>query len=1031
MHSLTKYFIHNPVAANLIMLFILIAGYFSLSNIRIEGFPKIPADTISIETSFVEAYATQIDKQITRKVENSLEGVDGIKNIWSVSIDGISSVTVQKTAKYDMQKLLNDVRMKVGSIESFPQKSKRPVISVGDFDFPALYIQLYGDASQDALQVLSKKLKKELLIQPEISKIKTWGMKPYEIVIEVAPHNLLKYDLTIEDIVTKIKESSLFFETGTLKTQSGKISLKADSQAYYKSDYEKISIIELEDGTNLSLSDIAKVSKEYIDDGVEVKFNGTDTIGMEILIARQENLLKIAKVVKEVTSNFEKQLPSNISLSVWGDSSDYISQRLELLKDNAIQGLLIVVFLLALFLNVKLAFWVAMGIPISIAGTLAIMHSTWIDYSLNDVTTLGMIIALGILVDDAVVVGESIFEERKKHPDRLLGTQKGVEKVAVATIFGVLTTVAAFAPMMAINNSLGQILASFAGVVIFALLFSLFESKFILPSHLAEISLEEDKKETLFSYLTNAWAKVQKIARRFLELLKEKLYLPALDWSLKNAYTVLILFIASAVLGIGLVVKGKINTVFFPEVPGQIITINLEMDKRASKTLLLKNVNKIESIAKELNEEYIKTYHLETKPLNHLLFIINDTQSAEIYAELSPVKQRKDLYTMKILKEWQKRVGALEGSTNISFSGSEDMAGGFQLNLYSEDRYDLEKSSEELMAYLKNINGVWNIRDSQKEGKAELSFELKPEAKYLGFNTEILAVQIGNLFGGALAQKIQKEDKEIRVVVKRSQNSAKTLEDLVNTKLKSNKGVWHPLLSIVKIKSSYVTDHLSRRNGKSINTIKAFIDKKTVSPTEISQGVFEKLAPILKEKYPSVEIKSGGELEESDEMTQELIKALIISLIIIYILMATPLKSYWQPFVIMSVIPFGFVGAAMGHYIMDLPLSLLSFFGMLALAGIVVNDSLVLITTYNKDKIKNKDVVSSLKNAGNSRFQAVFLTTVTTVAGLMPLMLETSEQAQYLIPAAVSLAFGEIFATLITLILIPVLLKIANDIKRV
>ncbi|MCV6608045.1 MAG: efflux RND transporter permease subunit, partial [Campylobacterales bacterium] len=907
MHGLTRFFIHNPVAANLIMAFILIAGYFSVTNIRIEGFPKIPADSISIETSFYGAYATQIDKQITRKIEQALEGTDGIKNIWAVSNDGYSSITVQKTAKYDIQKLLNSVRTKVGALESLPKKAGRPIISVGDFDFPALYIQLYGKSEQEALQKLFKKLRKELLSQPEISKVKTWGMKSSEIAIEIEPITLAQYGLSIEDIVGKIRESSLFFETGTLKTTGGKISLKADQQAYYKRDYEEIPIIKLSDGTQLLLKDIGKVQEKYVDDGIEVRFNQSDTIGMEILIGRKENLLKISEAVKRVTTNFEKQLPTNIKLAVWGDSSNYISERLKLLKDNAIDGLLIVTILLALFLNVKLAFWVAMGIPISIAGTMAVMGTSWVDYSLNDITTLGMIIALGILVDDAVVVGESIFEERKKTPDPRLGTELGVNKIATATIFGVLTTVAAFAPMMTINNSLGQVLASFAGVVIFALLFSLFESKFILPAHLAEISLEKSSTKGVLKILEDFWSKLQKKAKDGLESFKTNTYLPALRWSLKNSYAVLIFFISSAILGIGLIVKGQIATVFYPEVPGQMITIKLEMDKRASKDLLNKNIQKIEKVAKRINEKYKKELLLENKPIHHILLIVTGSESAEIYAELTPSNQRENLGTMEILKQWQKEVGELEGAIAINYSGSEDMAGGFQINLYSEDKHSLHESSKKIIEYLDKIDGVWNVRDSLKEGKQQIQLRLKPEAQYLGFTTETLAVQIGNLFGGAEAQKIQRDSEEIKVIVKRSESSAKTLSDLMNTKIKSPQGNWHSLLSIAQINSGYATDTLTRKNGKTINTIKAFIDKSSVSPSEVSQGIFQEIAPLINSQYPEVTISSGGEIEEMEEMQGQLTQALIIAAIVIYILIAIPLQSYWQPFIIMSVIPFGFV----------------------------------------------------------------------------------------------------------------------------
>lgn len=1027
MKGLTSWFIRNPVAANLMMMLILIGGFFTVKSIRIEGFPKLPADTVTIQTTFGEGYATQIDEQITQKIEKALEGLDGVKNIRSTSMDGISVIEVQKNESHKLQKLLDDVRICVNGIADLPNAADKPVITRNEFDFPALFIQLYGDTDPKTLQELSRKLKYKLLEQPEISRLQIWGQKAQEIKIEVLPSTLEKYDFSIEDIVGRIRQSSLMFETGTLKTKGGDISVRADNQAYYKQDYAEIPIIEQADGVKILLGDIATIIDGYHESDVLVRFNGKSSVGMQILIGRKENLLMIADVAKEAIADFDKQLPPEINISIWGDSSDYISERLELLQSNAFQGLLLVAFLLALFLNVKLTFWVAMGIPISVAGAIATMGTRWIDYSLNDMTTFGLIIALGILVDDAVVVGESVFTEREKEKDPIIGTEKGVHRVATATIFGVLTTVAAFMPMMMINNSLGKALASFAGIVILALIFSLLESKFLLPAHLAHVSVDNSKKAE--NKITQGWKHLQQKAQGGLNGLKNKIYTPVLKVSLKQRYAVLIVFIALASLGIGLIAKGKIKTVFFPEIPGQMISVKIEMDTRAPLRLINENTNIIENVANQLNDEYIASGIVSEKPIKHILKIVEHAGSAEIYAELTKSNKRKQLETMTILKEWQDRVGRLEGTTNLTFSGSEDIGGGFQIQLYSKNEQSLKAASDEVITYLNDINGVRNLRDTLKGGKPELQLKLKPEAQHLGFNTATLATQIGHRFAGAEAQKIQRNNKEVKVVVRNAKDARRTFANLMQTRLKSENGQWLPLLSIATIESGYATDYITRRNGKRVNTVRAYIDKSIVAPAEVSQKLFEEFVPKLRTKFPDVEFSEGGELEEMGEIKGGLIRAFIITCILIYTLMAIPLKSYWQPFIIMSVVPFGIVGAAMGHMVMGLPLSLLSFFGMLALTGVVVNDSLVMMTHYNQTREKNIPVHKALIASGVQRFQAIFLTTATTVAGLMPLITETSEQAQYLIPAAVSLAFGEIFATTITLIIIPLLIAISEDVK--
>ncbi len=1023
--SLIRWFIRNPVAANLIMLLIIVAGIFTMSSMRIEGFPKLPADSIQIDTVFIDAYTEQVDRQITQKVEKALEGVAGIKKVYSTSLEGYSSILVQKRPGYSLQRLQDDVRMRLDAIYNLPQAAERPVISRNDFDFPALIVQLYG-GDTETLQRLGRGLREALLAEPEISKLNLWGERRPELRIEVRPEILEKYDLTIRDIAEKIEQSSLTFKAGTLKTEGARIALRADSQRYYYRDFVEIPIYQLSDGSQLLLGEVAEVHDGYEEDDVIVRFNGQPALGMEVLIGRTENLLDIAEVVKKTVADFQKMVPPEVKLTVWADSSHYISDRLDLLKNNALQGLLLVFILLALFLNLKLAFWVAMGIPISIAGAMAVMGSQWVDYSLNDITTFGFIIALGILVDDAVVVGESVFEERKHYRDVVEGTERGVQRVAMATIFGVLTTVAALSPLMLIDSAMGKIMASFSGVVILTLLFSLFESKFILPAHLAHISLQKKRNP---SWLPRLWRRLQEFVQQQLERFIQKIYKPLLGGSLNQRYAILLLFIAVAVLGLGLIGKGQIKTVFFPDIPEQVLTVTMEMDARAPYRLTLENAERIEAVANRLNEEWLERFNLNEKPIKHILLVVSGAFMVELYAELTPPAEHVGLSTLDILQQWQDGVGHLEGTTELVFSATEGAAGGFAIDLFSKDEERLRAATQEILAYLEDINGVSNLRDELKNGKPELYLKLKPEARHLGFSNETLATQIGESFGGAEAQRLQRGRQEVRVVVRRGETARDTIADLMQLRLKSDNGQWFPLTMVATIESAYVTDYIGRRDGQRVNTIRASIDKSKVAPSEIAQQLFSNVIPDLQKRFPQVSFSQAGELEEMENLKGNLIKALIFTCILIYALLAIPLKSYWQPFIIMSVIPFGFVGAAIGHLIMGLPLSFLSFLGMLALAGVVVNDSLVLMTRYNQNRADGNSVHGALMGAGSGRFRAIFLTTVTTVAGLMPLMSETSEQAQYLIPAAVSLAYGEIFATAITLILVPLLIAIGEDVR--
>jgi multidrug efflux pump subunit AcrB len=1025
MHALTGWFIRNPVAANLMMALILFMGVMTAFTIRIEGFPRIPPDSIQITTEYNGAPAEQVDELVTRKVEQALEGLEGVRSVTSRSGDSTSFVSVRRAGGQDLQRLLDQVRLRIDAITGLPANVRRPVIDAAGFDFPALYVNLHGDTDPATLQTLARRLKENLLSQPELSRLNIWGLIPREMRIEVLPERLRQLNLTVSDVVSAIQANSLDFQAGTLRTAGGNIYLRADDRAQYAGDYARLPVIERANGSTVPLSDIATITDTFVDGDFLFRLNGDATVGMEILIGQKENLLQISQVVNRVVEDFVPQLPSGIQATVWGDSASYISDRLSLLTSNGVQGLLLVLLVLSIFLNVRLAFWVAMGIPISVMGALAVAGTKWVDYSLNDVTTFGLIIALGILVDDAVVVGESVYEERRKTKDPIVGTENGVNKVAVATVFGVLTTIAAFFPMLLIDNPLGKVLAGFSGIVILSLIFSLIESKFILPAHLAHTQLDAKPRYLL----TRGWAKVQDAAQAGLNWVRDSLYLPALHASLRHRYAVLVLFLTAGLLGLGLIGKGTIKTVFFPDVPGQIITVNLEMDSRAPFSLTRDNVQRIEDLGNELNVELQESAALDTPPIRSMFVIISGAESAQIYAELSPVIERPGVETVDIAREWQKRTGQIEGATELEFTASEALGGGFQLQLLSKDPDLLHAASTELRSFLAGIDGISNIRDTMAGGQPELRVRIRPEARNLGFSAETLASQIGYAFGGAEVQRIRRDSSEIRVLVQNARPARNTVDDLLQTRLRSDTGAWVPLTTVAEVNGGYVAGMKHRLNGQTVNTVAAAIDRSVVSPAEVAQAVTEQMVPLLAQKYPSVQVSFGGELEEMGEIQGGLLRALLLASVLIYVLMAVPLKSYSQPFIILAIIPFGFVGAAIGHLIMGLPLSLFSFFGMLALTGVVVNDSLVLITRYNQNRTSEMDVIAALHEAGVGRFRAIFLTTATTVIGLLPLLTETSEQAQYLIPAAASLAFGEIFGTALMLILVPVLIAIGDDIR--
>ena len=843
---MTGWFIRNPVAANLLMVLILIPGDDDDHCFDPDrGVPPHPArQRPDLPPNTATAPAAQVDELVTQKIEKALEGLEGVRSVTSYSDNGSSLIEVRRRGGQDLQKLLDKVRLKIDAITDLPAAVRRPVIETSGYDFPALYLNIHGDTDPATLQTLGKQLKQDLLTQPEISRLKIWGLHERELRIALEPEVLQRFNLTISDVTSLIRKSSLNFQAGTLRTVGGNIFLRADNRAKYASEFAAIPIIERADGTSILLGDIATVADTFQEGDYLFRFNGAPTAGMEVLVGQKENLLRISEVVHEVARAFEQKLPPDISVSIWGNSSEYIADRLKLLRSNGLQGLLLVILILSLFLNVRVAFWVAMGIPVSVLGAIAISGSKWVDYSLNDITTFGFIIALGILVDDAVVVGESVYEERRRNPDPVAGTEAGVSKVAVATVFGVLTTIAAFFPLLLIDNPNGKVLAGFSGVVILALAFSLVESKFILPAHLAQMRIGGAPR----SLLPRLWTRLQDAAQGGLLWLRDALYAPLLAGALRHRYAVLVLFIAAGAFGLGMIGLGKIKTVFFPDVPGQIITVNLVLDARAPFRLTRENVEHIHAIGVELNEEIHNDKKLTDAPIRTFFVIVSSANTAQIYAELTPVSERPGVAILDVMRQWRQRTGALEGATELQFTGTDELAGGFQLSLQSRDAALLKRASVDVEAFLAGFDGVNNIRDSLASGQPQLRLRVRPEARSLGFDAATLASQIGYSFGGSEVQKVNRDGSEIRVLALNTDTARDTVDDLLQSHLRSRNGEWIPFRSVAEIDSGYVAATIHRKNGKLVNTVAASIDRSLVAPEEVSQAVFEQLVPQLAAK---------------------------------------------------------------------------------------------------------------------------------------------------------------------------------------
>lgn len=1015
MKYLTSWFLDNPVAANLLMVFILAAGLLSLQTLRVESFPQIPPTQLEISVVYPGGTPAQVDESITQRIEEAISGVPGIKRITSQSIQGMASVTVKKNTGTDLDRLMEDIRNQVESIEGFPALAERPRIYRDEFTNLAAFVMVYGGSDDALLQQVAARTEKALKKHPDISKVSNLGKRTQQLAIEPDPDALQRYGLSIETIADQIVQWSNEYRSGELKTAQGTLLLKGIS---FADDLQKLRNIPIVRSgyASVLLGDIADIRRDYEDTDSIVRFQGEQAIALMISTSQKDNLFHISNAIQSVLEDLNPTLPHNLHLDVMADMSPYIKEQLDLLGTNAWQGFLIVLILLGLFLEARLAFWVAIGIPVSIAGAAWLMSLPQLNYSINDITLFGFILALGILVDDAVVVGESIHSARKQHRNPKLAARKGVESVAVATTFGVLTTIAAFSPMLWIENELAKVLAGFSAVVIFALLFSLIESKLILPTHLSY-----QNRTAAPGVLSRVINRLRAFCLNALDAFSNRIYLPLLELSLRNKKLTLVLFISFVLSAYGALMKGHINAVFFPEIPGRYATIKVSMVEGSALQLTTANTHQLENAIKATSQVLAEQFELPEPPVKKYLIAMESAREIELTAELSPQALAK-IPGDKFLATLRTQTGYIEGNYAVSFSLADEPAGGTAISIIAADRDIARKAAGELKTELSKLPGVNDVFDDSQGGSRQLNIRLNARGEKLGLDQRQLATLAGGAYGNIELHRLLDQGAETRVLVRFPEQQQKSISQLKETPVMLSKGSYVSLGEIADFEYIQTPEVLYRRNRDQVVTVYWKQNRSVNSPEEVWERIKADTVPDLEKRFPGVRIDAVGEFAEISEVQSGFKKAMLLTLLLIYVLLAVPLKSYWQPFVIMLVIPFGFAGAILGHGLMDVSVSLLSMFGMMAMTGVVINDSLVLMTAFNQLHAEGRTMHAALIEAGTSRLRPIFLTTVTTVCGLLPLLSETSEQAQYLKPAAISLVFGELFATPITLILIPVVL---------
>lgn len=1036
MHSAITWFVRNPVAANLMMVFMVVCGLLGAFIVNQEEFPNIDVRAVSISVAYLGAAPEEVEKAVCVRVEEAIDGLEGIDKIQSSATEGLCSVFAELFMDADDTAALNEIKSRVDGIISFPVETERPIVSKVSLVRRVVQIALFGNTDERALKELARNMREDIAAIDSISQVSVGYTRPYEISIEVSENSLRRFGITLDQVSSAIRTASLDMPGGTIRTEDGEILIRTAGQAYSSEEFASIVVLTDKQGTRLTLGDIANIRDGFQEGELVARFNKQPAVVINVAQVGSEDLIKIAEDTKAYLERIEPTLPQGISYDVWIDSSKELEERLDILTNNAAGGLILVLVVLALFLKFKLAMWVAVGIPVALLGTIGMFP--YADITISTMTVMAFILVLGILVDDAIVVGERVYAHEQMGKDQIQAAIDGTWEVSVPVIFGVLTTIAAFLPLVLVEGRMSDFFSVIGYVVIIALFMSIIESQLILPSHLAHRINTPPKTK-----ISIAWNKFQGGLADKLEHFAKTVYRPFVAWSVHWRYATAAVGVGVLVIAISLIASGRVVFGFFPAIEGSRVYAQLEMPEGTPSRTTVAGAARIEAAAVALNEEFTADLGLDSPVIRNTFTSIGSlvdrdgpgrppeagrSNIAEIVIDLAPLAERAGTSAKVLSNRWRELVGDIPDAVKLKFDADSYSAGSpIEYQIKGRDVLVMREAAEEMKAELSRYTGVFDIADSFRSGKQEVQLRLLPEARNLGLTLSDLASQVRSAFYGAEAQRLQRGQDDVRVMVRFPLEERASIGNLEEMYIRTPDGAEVPFYSVARFDLQRGFSKISRRDGSRAVNVTADVDRNTVSPEEISAKIEDELIVALLKKYPSLTIELGGEQEERSAALTGLAAGSLLSLILIFMLLAIPLRSYLQPFVIMSVIPFGAVGAIFGHWIMGVQLMFFSALGIVALSGVVVNASLVLVDYINRQRREGVAMSEAVLNACVTRFRPIMLTSVTTFVGLIPLMLTSTPATAPFVPMAVSLAWGVLFATFITLLGVPCLYFILED----
>lgn len=1019
----------NSVLINLLMCLILVAGIFASYTAIREIFPEFSLETISVRVPYPGADPEEVEEGICLKLEEAIIGIEGIEEVEVTAQEGMGSALIECKENAEISKVKDDVETEVDSITTFPDDAEEPTIKQNTIRKKVLSIAVWGDLPKRQLKRSARKLERELLSLQGISQIDINGIREDEIWVEVKEATLRKFDIGFDKIKRAISENSMDLSCGKIRTSSENIRLKVSGRRYNANEYANIPVITKTDGTLIKLGQIANIRDTFNqDDEIEILYKGNPCVTVNVFKTSSEDAINISNKVHNFLEKKKEQISADLGLTTMFDTSRMIKERLNILKKNGLLGLILVLVILTLFLNLRLSFWVSLGLPVSILGGLAIMVLA--GSSLNMITMFGLIMILGLVVDDAIVVGESIYTMRQEGESANDAAVKGTAKVALPVVAAVLTTIMAFMPLFFIGGTMGKFIGQVPIPVIAALAVSLLEGLLILPVHLRDLPPYIAPKKNILS-------NIRFFLSERLVFFIDNIYEPLLRKVLHYRYVAFSLAITLLLVIAGLYQSSLLKFIFMPEIDNDFIKAKVELAPGTPIEYTKGVAERVSNSWREVANEY-NAKHQKDLTENKLSIIggtsgwktANKNNIFEIAIELLPSEERNYFYR-KLLNKWKNKVGEIGGAISTKFEGSHGGPGGepIAIKLLSKSHNELINASSELMKKLKSIEGVFDVQSDYRSGLKEFDLELTPLAYQLGLNLSDIAGKIHAGFYGEEALRIQRGRDDVRVKVRYPEQKRGLVKYFSELRINTPEGNKVPLESVVDIKMQEAPSIIHREDRKKSFIVTADVNKDLANAEEIKNYLDSEFLNKLENRYNITYVYEGEAKEKSDTF-QDLFIGFPLAILVVYFIIASIFRSYIQPILIMLIIPFGIIGAIIGHLIFNLSITMMSVFGIVALTGIVVNDAIILVENLNDELTAGESFSNALIKSGKRRFRPIILTTLTTFFGLMPLILETSMQAQILIPMAISIAFGVLFATIVTLALLPCLIAMLNDLRR-